>query len=141
MQDNEVMAIAVGETRFAFRVNGVTIAKRHLAKTLGKGQRIDEKILAKYLVIVPFLATAFRLSDDSSESVRYGAIKAKRLYEALHLNEENTMPFMMVFLQLAEMGSGPSEAVSNLSQDMRQSGFYDHFPQGQRQSPAKRTLH
>ena len=152
MQENanesvhEVMTIAVSETEFAFRVNGVTVAKRHLAATIGRSDdSVTEKTLARYLVIVPFLATAFRMPKEASESVRYGAIKAKSLFKALRITEDNTMAFMMVFLRLAETDAdSPQEAISAVSQRMRDGGFYTgksgSFPTGERQSPRK-TLH
>jgi len=142
---HEVMTIAVNETKFAFRVNGVTVAKRHLAATIGKGEHITEKVLARYLVIVPFLATAFRMPNGASESVRYGATKAKSLFKALRITEDNTMAFMMVFLRLADdEADSPQEAISAVSQRMRDGGLYTgksgSFPTGERQSPRK-TLH
>jgi hypothetical protein len=147
MQDetSEVMAVAVGETRFAFRVNGVTIAKRHLFNTLARATdgRVNEKTLAKYLVIVPYLATGFTLPEKASESVKYGATKAKRLYKALNLNEENTGPFMLAFLQLGEGNIDPNEQVKEISRSLREAGFYPErsFPSGSPTSPVKRTLH
>ncbi len=96
-----MMAVHVEQTARAFRVNGVTLAKRHLIKTLGKDQPDLDKVLARYLVIVPFLATDFTIPEKASESVRYGAIKAKRVYDAIGLNEDSIVPFMLVFLAQA----------------------------------------
>jgi hypothetical protein len=145
MQSNEVMAITVGETQHAFRVNGVTVAKRHLA-SLSEGGKINDKVLAKYLVIVPYLATGFHMPEKASESVKYGVEKAKRLYKVLGINEDNTIPFMMIFIQISENGdkvNSPNDLIRELSQQLRRAGFYGDpsFLEGERQSPAKRTLH
>src|SRR6266702_499029 len=124
MQDTQMMAVKVEQTARAFRVNGVTLAKRHLIKTLGKDQPDLDKVLARYLVIVPFLATDFTIPEKASESVRYGAIKAKRVYDAIGLNEDSIVPFMLVFLAQTGEGDSPNEAIIKLGSDLRQAGFY-----------------
>lgn len=145
MQVDQIMQIAVSETAHAFRVNGVTIAKRHLAATLGEGRKVNkvsEKILAKYLVIVPFLATGFVLPDKASDGVKYGYHKAQRLYKAIGLTDDTIAGFMLAFLQIAEMDQS-SESITALSGELRAGGFYGDkpsFQQGERQSP-KKTLH
>lgn len=143
------MRIEVNETAKAFRVNGVTFAKRHLEKTISAGCNGDvQKMLAKFLVIVPYLATSFELSDKASDSVKYGAIKAKRLYKALEINEDNTVPFMLIFMQQA--GMEPAEGVPALGREMRDAGFNNmasaaSFQDGERDNvvsfPRKPTLH
>lgn len=145
MQMN-VMKISIEEGAKAFRVNGITFAKRHLVKTMAKDCDGDEsKMLAKFLVIVPFLATAFQCSESASESVKYGAVKAKRMYQALNLNEDNIVPFMMVCLAQA----GDLE-IPQVGEGLREAGFYGEnakpFQQGEAGSnvvpfPRKPTLH
>ena len=140
-----VMTVSINETSKAFNVNGVPFAKRHLVNTLSKNSEGDlQKMLAKFLVIVPFLATSYTPHENASESIKYGAIKAKRLYKALGITEDNTVPFMLV--ALAQAG----EDIPGVSQSIREAGFYESgevdikepsFPEGSRPSPAKRTLH
>lgn len=116
----EVMRIEIGQSAKAFRVNGVTVAKRHLQKTLGKDCGEDnDKMLAKYLCIVPFLDQAFTVHPESSESVKYGAYKAHRLYKALGINEDNTVPFMLMCL--AQAGN---ISIPDLGGELRAGGFY-----------------
>lgn len=151
----QTMRIETNETRFAFRVNGVTVAKRHLEKTIAKGCNGDaQKMLAKYLVIVPFLAQAFQVSENASDSIKYGAAKAKRVYEALGLTKESTVPFMLVCLQMAGLdtdGDMP-EGIKQIGQQLREAGFYEGgkrvgpFAQGDREAtiipfPKKPTIH
>src|SRR6266702_7523110 len=124
MQDTQMMAVHVEQTARAFRVNGVTLAKRHLIKTLGKDQPDLDKVLAKYLVIVPFLATGFEIPKEASESVKYGAIKAKRIFDAIGLDEDSIVPFMLVFLAQTGEGDSPNEAIDGISHNLRQAGFY-----------------
>ncbi len=115
-----VMRINIEESKHAFRVNGVTYAKRHLLATMKKREDGDiNKTLARYLTIVPFLATAYTVSEDASESIKYGAIKAKRLYKALELNEENTLPFMLFAMSQA------GEDIPGVSNQLRKAGFYE----------------
>jgi hypothetical protein len=101
MRELPAISVEINETRKAFRVNGVTVAKRHLENTLKFNHDDPEKTLARFLVIVPFLATSFTPDERASASVKYGAAKAKRIYEAIGLNEENTIPFMLVALKQA----------------------------------------
>src|SRR4051812_7003631 len=95
--------VYITETDHAFRINGVTVAKRHLAKVLGRASPDIEKVLLKYLVIVPHLANEFKLEDQKvSQSVRYGVIKAKRLYKALELDDDSEVAFMTTAARLAD---------------------------------------
>ena len=148
MQEQEigVLRINIEESEHAFRVNGVTYAKRHLLATMKKREDGDiHKTLARYLTIVPFLATAYTVSENASESIKYGSIKAKRLYKALELNEDNTLPFMLFSMSQA------GEDISGVSDQVRKAGFYDGghksgpFGIGERDesnsSPVKPTLH
>src|SRR5882724_9215548 len=115
-----VLRINVEESEHAFRINGVTYAKRHLLATMKKREDGDiNKTLARYLVIVPFLATAYTVSENASESIKYGSIKAKRLYKALNLNEENTLPFMLCAMSQA------GEDIKGVSDQIRKAGFYE----------------
>ena len=143
MQDTNVIHINIEEGKKAFRVNGVTLAKRHLVATMTKGDDLDKK-LARYLAIVPFLATAFEVNENASESIKYGAIKAKRLYKALELTEEATIPFMLVCMAQA------GEDARRLGLQVRQAGFDESgkyirpFQSGERKEnsfPQKPTLH
>ncbi len=139
MQTN-VMCIQMEQSEKAFRVNGVTLAKRHLLNTLGKDCNGDvDKALAKFFVIVPFLSEAFECPERASASVKYGAFKAKRLYKALGINEENTVPFMLMALSMA--GDMPDiETLRHMGPEVARS-----FPQGDRDATIipfpKRTLH
>lgn len=115
----QIMLINIEEAAHAFRVNGVTFAKRHLVNTMAKDTNGDtSKMLAKFLVIVPFLATSFELPENASESVRYGTLKSKRLYEALKITEENTVPFMLV--AMAQAG----EDIASMGRQVKEAGFY-----------------
>ncbi len=119
-QDVGVLRINIEESQHAFRVNGVTYAKRHLLATMKKRKDGDlHKTLARYLTIVPFLATAYTVSEDASDSIKYGAIKAKRLYKALELNEENTLPFMLFAMSQA------GEDIRGVGDQVRKAGFYE----------------
>jgi hypothetical protein len=90
MRELPAISVEINETR-----------KRHLENTLKFNHDDPEKTLARFLVIVPFLATSFTPDERASASVKYGAAKAKRIYEAIGLNEENTIPFMLVALKQA----------------------------------------
>lgn len=97
----QTISVEINEAAEAFRVNGVTVAKRHLRNTFPSTEG-DEKRLAKYLTIVPFLHQAFTLDGKkTSESVKYGAIKAHRIYDALGLTEPAIVPFMIMCLAQA----------------------------------------
>ena len=149
MQDQTigVMHVNIEESEHAFRVNGVTYAKRHLLATMKKREDGDiHKTLARYLVIVPFLATAYTVAEDAPESIKYGAIKAKRLYEALELSEDNTVPFMLFAMSQA------GENIKEIGEQVRKAGFYEQgtTPNGpfvgrerdeDNSSPVKPTLH
>jgi len=116
-----VMTVSINETSKAFNVNGVPFAKRHLVNTLSKNSEGDlQKMLAKFLVIVPFLATSYTPHENARESIKYGAIKAKRLYKALGITEDNTVPFMLV--ALAQAG----EDIEGVGLGVREAGFYDN---------------
>ena len=141
-----VMHVNIEESEHAFRVNGVTYAKRHLLATMKKREDGDiHKPLARYLVIVPFLATAYTVAEDAPESIKYCAIKAKRLYEALELSEDNTVPFMLFAMSQA------GENIEEIGAQVRKAGFYergtinDPFWDRERDednsSPVKPTLH
>lgn len=117
----QTMHIEISEAEHAFRINGVTFAKRHLINTMAEDTNGDQhKMLAKFLVIVPFLATAYTPSKTAPESIKYGAVKAKRLYEALGINEDNTVPFMLVALEQAESD------IKSIGQNVREAGFYEN---------------
>ena len=148
MQEQEigVMRINIEEGEHAFRINGVTYAKRHLLATMKKSEDGDlHKTLARYLVIVPFLATAYTVSEKASESIKYGAIKAKRLYKALELNEDNTLPFMLFAMSQA------GDSIEDVDNQVRKAGLYKGghksgpFWERERDetnsSPVKPTLH
>jgi hypothetical protein len=142
------LRIEINETSKAFRVNGVTFAKRHL-KSLEKGTNGDtEKLIAKFLVIVPFLATSYTPKPDASESTKYGVYKAKRLYTALGITDDNTVPFMLVALHQA------GQDIHSMGAEVREAGFYEQgdvnipFPEGDEiethslsSHPSKPTLH
>ena len=135
MQEQEigVMRINIEESEHAFRVNGVTYAKRHLLATMKKREDGDiRKKLARYLTIVPFLATAYTVSEDASESIKYGSIKAKRLYKALELNEENTLPFMLFAM---------SQAGGFYEGGHKSGPFWERERDENNSSPVKPTLH
>lgn len=144
MQNVMTMDIRIEEASKAFRVNGVTIAKRHLAKTFPKGDDMSKR-LARFLVIVPFLATAYQVSPESSPSIRYTAWKAKRVYEALGIDEDTTVPFMLTFMKLAQ------QDIDAIGSQIREAGFYEGgepipFAQRERRDnvipfPGKHTLH
>lgn len=140
----QTMHIEIEEGAKAFRVNGVTIAKRHLEATLPKHDDTLEKKLARFLAIVPFLATSYTPADGASESIKYGTVKAKRLYKALGINEDNTVPFMMVCMSQA------GADISEIGKELRESGLYDGgkytrpFREGEQDEslfPTKPTLH
>lgn len=116
----QTMHIEIEESAKAFRINGVTFAKRHLINTMTKPDDDLEKKLARFLVIVPFLATSFTPAEGASDSIKYGAIKAKRLYKALGLNEDNAMPFMLVCMQQA------GADLKGIGAEVRKAGFYEN---------------
>ena len=112
-----VLHITIEEAKHAFRVNGVTVAKRHLVSTMTRGNDLHKK-LARYLVLVPFLATAYEVAEDAPEGIKYGSIKAKRLYKALELNDDNQLPFMLFTMEQA------GENIHEIGQQVREAGFY-----------------
>jgi hypothetical protein len=118
----QTMRVQIEEGVKAFRVNGVTVAKRHLVATLANDTGGDlEKMLVKYLVIVPFLAKAFTPHPDATESIKYGAFKAKRLYQALGITEENTLPFM-----LGALAQAGDLSIEEMGKAVRNAGYYDN---------------
>jgi len=131
MQEIGVMHVSVEQAEHAFRINGVTVAKRHLVNKFRKDQNNPEKLLSKYLVIVPFLATSYQMPDNADDSTKYAVAKAKRLYKALELNDDNIVPFMMVFMQQAG-----NETIDSIGDQLQAS-----FEPGSVKSPGKRTLH
>ena len=84
------------------RVNGVALEKRHIA-AMFPATKDQEKALAKYLAIVPFLTEMgdhFRESHQLSECATYGLDMAPALYKALGITEETTIPFMLVCFEV-----------------------------------------
>lgn len=137
----QTMHIEIEEGAKAFRVNGVTIAKRHLVATLPKHDDTLDKKLARFLAIVPFLATRYTPDERANESIKYGAVKAKRLYKALGINEDNTVPFMMVCMSQA------GADIEAIGEELRSAGIYEEgtnkspFREGEQRVFPKRTLH
>lgn len=112
--------------------------------TLPKHDDTLEKKLARFLAIVSFLATRFTPDERATDSIKYGAFKAKRLYKALGINEDNTLPFMLVCMQQA------GADVSSIGKEMREAGFGESgefkspFQKGEQEEtlfPRKPTLH
>ena len=141
-----MIAIHVEEGAKAFRVNGVTLAKRHLKATLGKNTDDMEKVLAKYLVIVPFLHKSYEVPHDASEGIKYGAKKAHRLWEAIGLEDDAVVPFMLAMMVRAgdidPEKIDPAEMVMEIGKDLREANFYrEGFPTGDEGSARKPTLH
>lgn len=102
----QIIMIEVDEAEKCFRVNGVTIAKRHLGVLFPNEEM--PKALAKYLALVPILASrrANGLNDNGElEATKYGAVKSTRVFEALALPADAVVPFMTVCAQQA-MGDG-----------------------------------
>ena len=149
----QVMQVETSETKHAFRVNGITLAKRHLMATLGKDcDEMGDKVLYKFLTIVPFLHKSYQVNSEASESIKYGAAKAHRVWEALKLTEDAIVPFMLVMMAQSGGGDDPRETVKAMGQQLREAGFYEggkatSFRQGERQTatilpfPGKHTLH
>lgn len=96
-----VIAINVQETPHAYRVNGVTVAKRHLQKAFPARAHETEKLLWTYLVIVPFLHEAYNVPVKAAEHIKYCSVKAHRVFHALNLPNEAILPFMIVALKSA----------------------------------------
>lgn len=83
-------------------VNGVSLEKRHVA-AMFPATPDQEKALAKYLAIVPFLVEMgehFRTTHKLSECTAYAVDMAPALYKALGITEETTIPFMMVCFEI-----------------------------------------
>jgi hypothetical protein len=137
----QVMRIEIGESAHAFRVNGVTIAKRHLKASLpDRANEGDDKTLARYLTIVPFLHEAYVPKDDAPECIKYGAFKAKRLYKALGLTQESIAPFMLMCM--SQSGDLPTadnfvETAAPFQSREREDSNVIPFPEGGR----KVTIH
>jgi hypothetical protein len=135
-----MIAIHVEEGDKAFRVNGVTLAKRHLKATLGKNTDDMDKVLAKYLTIVPFLHKSYEVPHDASESIKYGAAKAHRLWKAIGLEDDAIVPFMLAMM--TKSGDDPEKMVRDIGKTLRENGFYrEGFPTGDEGSARKPTLH
>ena len=135
-----MIAIHVEEGAKAFRVNGVTLAKRHLEAALGRHEKDHDKLLAKYLTIVPFLHKDYQVPHDASESIKYGAKKAHRLWEAIGLEDDAIVPFMLAMM--SRSGDDPVKEVLAIGKALRENGFYrEGFPVGDEGSARKPTLH
>ncbi len=99
-----VMKIDISEAKHSFRVNKITLAKRHLRSVFPKEtDKPDDKILAMYLTVVPAVKD-IEPHPNQSEGVRYGIIKARKLVLALGLNEDNTVPFIIAMRSQVEEG-------------------------------------
>ena len=93
--------INVSETKHAMRVNGVTIAKKHLHRCFPDSESANQAIF-QYLTLVPFLTEkAEILLDRFTGHTRYCAIKAARIYKVLGLTKVSCIPFMLVCLERA----------------------------------------
>lgn len=138
-----MIAIHVEEGAKAFRVNGVTLAKRHLKATLGKNTEDMDKVLAKYLTIVPFLHKSYAVPHNASESIKYGAVKAHRLWKAIGLEDDAIVPFMLAMM--TKSGDDPEKMIKDIGGELRTSGFYreglSSFPEGSGEVARKPTLH
>jgi hypothetical protein len=118
-----VMKVEINEMAKAFRVNGVTLAKRHLRRVFPRhDHKPDDKILAQYLAVVPMVKD-LEITQGQNEAVRYGIFKARKVYIALGLNEDNTVPFIIM---AREMAGGFEE---------------EDFLEGMEESPKAPTLH
>lgn len=97
----QTMSLTISETRKVVNINGVTVAKKHLAACHPKAKSCEEAVF-KYLTIVPFLSEKFEeLKDSLKDHTLYCAIKAKRIHKTLNLDSEATIPFMAMCMEKA----------------------------------------
>jgi hypothetical protein len=92
------MLMKILETKQAVNVSGVTVAKRHIADCFNGSHM--EQLVYRYLTLVPFLND----EGDSvcrTESQIYLWQKAKRIYKALGLSSELSIPFMLAMMAAA----------------------------------------
>ena len=101
MSEIGMMNIHIKEHKYAMRINGVTVSKFHLAASFAESQSAKEAVY-KYLTLVPFLAEKVEVMAERLKGPsKYLTLKAKRIYDAIGLNNNNCVPFMLVCLEKA----------------------------------------
>lgn len=99
------MKIEANETAKAFRINGVTLAKRHLRDLFAGDDIQDNTRLGMFLATVPdtYITGAAEFMIEHAKpksSVYYAAKKVLRLWAALKLTPGIAKPFQMFALEL-----------------------------------------
>lgn len=103
---NNVIAMEVNTTRKAFRINGVTFAKSRLGEIFPGHDIDDEATFCRYLTVVPFLNQKFGEEDYTSPTAKYAIVKAKRIWQALGIDQdEGTVAFMLIMMSKASNGT------------------------------------
>lgn len=99
------MKIEVHETPKAFRVNGVTFAKKYLRELFSGDDVKDDTRLHMYLATVPdvYLSGAAEtlLENTKDGAAKYGAAKAMRLWNALKLTPGTAKVFSRAAVEMA----------------------------------------
>ncbi len=103
MKPAQIVKIEQTETRHAFRINGVTVAKRHLSAFFA-GMKPDEKTFCRFLVAVPFIALDNSVDlTPVNKTASYMLEKARKINAAIGLNPEIAMGFVVFNCQSAEI--------------------------------------
>lgn len=112
---NRAIRIDINETKHAFRINGVTFAKKKLSELLPLwGDDVDS--FYRYLVIMPFFATSKDVGSAPTPLGNYAIAKSKRIFDTLELDNNAIPVFMMMAAQMGHIEEeGFSECLSDLS--------------------------
>ena len=98
----QAMCITVNEMPHAYRINGVTVAKKHL-RELFPSWGDSQDAFYRYLVLVPFLAETKEPEDTPTKTGFYAVFKAKRIQKALEIYGDVIVGFMMVSAQMGHL--------------------------------------
>ena len=103
--------LMVSEGKHALRVNGVTLAKRHLRELFptydwnenGNVELPEKEGFFRMLLLVPFLAKTKDPKDAPTAAGRYFLAKTKRLTKSLNLEAGTVAPFMFAMGELGKL--------------------------------------
>ena len=106
MQKTEVIRLDISETKHAFRVNGVTLAKRHLNHAFtGPSFAVGQQALYQYLAVSLMIAHDEydpARTEGLNASQNYLTKKAFRVEPALGLNDNQAkMAFLFACAKMA----------------------------------------
>lgn len=113
MPSASFIKVELSQTEKAFRINGVTFAKRRLAE-LFPAWEATEQSFCRLLVLTPFIAETRSVEKAPTECGKYTVAKCKRILAALNLPEEHGAIVAAFMVAVGQMGDIEPENFSSL---------------------------